>query len=166
MPLPQPAKPSQHTVQVPWAALIKWTFFQYLIPVKKRERTFAEEKTRQSWLERISMCLPQSDAVLLFPWHRAANATNSTQPCGWWMAHTRGELKDPKPHKPPHHLPFCPSVSLSASESDAIGFFRFIRRTSSSLSLPLADSDKEQNYSQQIKNFGPQILKFLSINKL
>lgn len=61
-----------------------------------------------------------------------------------------------KPTKLCHHLPFCPSVSLSTSESDAIGFFRFIRRTSSSLSLPLADSTKEQNYSQQIKNFVPR----------
>lgn len=76
------------------------------------------------------------------------------------------KIKGPKTPQPPHHLPFCPSVSLSASESDAIGFFRFIRRTSSSLSLPLADSTKEHNYSQQIKNFGPQILKFLFINKL
>lgn len=57
-----------------------------------------------------------------------------------------------KPTKQGHHLPFCPSVSLSASESDAIGFFRFIRRTSSSLSLPLADSAKEHNHPQQIKN--------------
>lgn len=75
-------------------------------------------------------------------------------------------MKGPKTPQTPQHLPFCPSVSLSASESDAIGFFLFIRRTSSSLSLPLADSNKEHNYSQQIKNFGPQILKFLSINKL
>lgn len=75
-------------------------------------------------------------------------------------------IKGTKSPQAPHHLPFCPSVSLSASESDVIGFFRFIRRTSSSLSLPLADSTKEHNYSQQIKKFGPQILKFLCINKL
>ena len=37
-------------------------------------------------------------------------------------------------------VPFGTSVSLSASESDAIAFLRFIRKTSSSLSLPLADS--------------------------
>lgn len=64
-------------------------------------------------------------------------------------------INETKPTK--HHLPFCPSVSLSTSESDAIGFFRFIRRTSSSLSLPLADSTKEHKYSQQIKNLVPHI---------
>lgn len=37
-------------------------------------------------------------------------------------------------------IPFGTSVSLSASESEAIAFLRFIRKTSSSLSLPLADS--------------------------
>lgn len=37
-------------------------------------------------------------------------------------------------------VPFGTSVSLSASESDAIAFLRFIRKTSSSLSLPRADS--------------------------
>lgn len=37
-------------------------------------------------------------------------------------------------------IPFGTSVSLSASESDAIAFLRFIRKTSSSLSLPRADS--------------------------
>lgn len=37
-------------------------------------------------------------------------------------------------------VPFGTSVSLSTSESDAIAFLRFIRKTSSSLSLPLADS--------------------------
>lgn len=41
-------------------------------------------------------------------------------------------------------LPLGTSVSLSTSESDGIAFLRFIRKTSSSLSLPLADS-KEQS---------------------
>lgn len=167
MPLPEPAKPPQNIVQVPWAALIT-TIFQYL-SVNMYEKIFAEDKTWQSYVERISMCIPHripDVCFWLFPRHHTANVTNSIKPCSWWMAGSRGGWKDPKPHKPPQHLPFCPSVSLSASESDVIGFFLFIRRTSSSLSLPLADSTKEQNYSQQIKNFGPQMKKFLSINKL
>lgn len=41
-------------------------------------------------------------------------------------------------------IPFGTSVSLSASESEAIAFLRFIRKTSSSLSLPLADSVKSR----------------------
>lgn len=41
-------------------------------------------------------------------------------------------------------LPLGTSVSLSASESDAIAFLRFIRKTSSSLSLPLADSKRAE----------------------
>ena len=41
-------------------------------------------------------------------------------------------------------LPLGTSVSLSASESDGIAFLRFIRKTSSSLSLPLADSKRAE----------------------
>lgn len=43
MPLPEPAKPPQNIVQVPWAALIT-TIFQYL-SVNMYEKIFAEDKT-------------------------------------------------------------------------------------------------------------------------
>ena len=60
-------------------------------------------------------------------------------------------------------VPFGTSVSLSTSESDAIAFLRFIRKTSSSLSLPLADSVRVE--SQVLHNHSHTITLILCVWK-